>query len=42
MQRFGIGPSGALLARPDGFIAARVREAGVETERDWLARIPTR
>ena len=36
LHRFGIGPSGALLARPDGFIAARAREATAETIRDWL------
>jgi hypothetical protein len=36
LHRFGIGPSGALLARPDGFIAARAREASAETVRDWL------
>jgi 2-polyprenyl-6-methoxyphenol hydroxylase-like FAD-dependent oxidoreductase len=37
LHRFGIGPSGALLARPDGFIAARAREASAATVRDWLA-----
>jgi len=37
LHRFGIGPGGALLARPDGFIAARAREASAETVRDWLA-----
>jgi len=37
LHRFGIGPSGALLARPDGFIAARAREASAETVRGWLA-----
>jgi hypothetical protein len=37
LHRFGIGPSGALLVRPDGFIAARAREASAETVRDWLA-----
>jgi hypothetical protein len=36
LHRFGIGPGGALLARPDGFIAARAREASADTVRGWL------
>ena len=36
LHRFGIGPGGAVLARPDGFIAARAREASAGTVRDWL------
>jgi hypothetical protein len=38
LHRFGIGPSGALLARPDGFIAARARAASAAMVRDWLAQ----
>ena len=38
LHRFGIGAGGALLARPDGFIAARAREASAETVRGWLTR----
>jgi hypothetical protein len=37
LHRFGIGPGGALLARPDGFLAARARAASAATVRDWLA-----
>jgi 2-polyprenyl-6-methoxyphenol hydroxylase-like FAD-dependent oxidoreductase len=40
LHRFGIELGGAVLARPDGFVAARARDAGeatVATVRDWFA-----
>jgi hypothetical protein len=38
LHRFGIGPAGALLARPDGFVAAGARAADAGTVRRWLAQ----
>jgi 2-polyprenyl-6-methoxyphenol hydroxylase-like FAD-dependent oxidoreductase len=37
-DRCGIGATGALLARPDGFVAARAAEGPVPV-RDWLAQV---
>jgi 2-polyprenyl-6-methoxyphenol hydroxylase-like FAD-dependent oxidoreductase len=39
LHRFGTGPTGAVLVRPDGFVAGRATEETPQALRDWLAHV---
>ena len=38
-EAYGIGPAGAVLVRPDGFVAWRTQEASVEGLRSALSKV---